>query len=300
MPSSSAMQAERRGGSGGGKDDTTMSRQMHDLQAASLRPASPAGLSADAPLAPSPYTERGTGEDALTVLAFTLAAHQFAVRVEAVLEIIEEPPLMPLPSSPPWMLGLVDIRGSTVPVVDLGARLGLTPVRHAGKDVSAPAVLTDAQTDSASHAATDATCCVSGGEATDEEGRPRDMPYAAAGRSERRIVVLDLGAVAQDDSTAVGVLCERVNDVWTVPADRIEAVPAFVEAQRRGGFMDLGSSTATPDDHAASSARPILSGVLRHAGGLAMLLDHQAALGVVPGSLATSGLTSPASLVADD
>jgi purine-binding chemotaxis protein CheW len=52
----------------------------------------------------------------------------FAVPVEAVLEILDMRPIFRLPDAPPYLAGLVDVRGRGVPAIDLRVKLGLPPV----------------------------------------------------------------------------------------------------------------------------------------------------------------------------
>lgn len=51
----------------------------------------------------------------------------FAIEVSAVREILDFRDITPLPHAPSFLLGLIDVRGATVAVVDLRARLGLEP-----------------------------------------------------------------------------------------------------------------------------------------------------------------------------
>lgn len=52
----------------------------------------------------------------------------YAVPVADVVEVLRLVALTPLPDSPPWMLGMLNMRGRGVPVLDLRRRLGLTPI----------------------------------------------------------------------------------------------------------------------------------------------------------------------------
>ncbi|MDO9710928.1 chemotaxis protein CheW [Paracraurococcus lichenis] len=52
----------------------------------------------------------------------------FAVPVEMVLEILDTRRVTKLPDAPAWILGLIDVRGRSVPVMDLRTRLGLPRV----------------------------------------------------------------------------------------------------------------------------------------------------------------------------
>jgi purine-binding chemotaxis protein CheW len=50
----------------------------------------------------------------------------FAVPVEAVLEILDMQPICRVPDSPLYLLGLIDVRGRSVPTIDLRTKLGLS------------------------------------------------------------------------------------------------------------------------------------------------------------------------------
>jgi len=52
----------------------------------------------------------------------------FAVPVEAVLEILDMQSVFRVPEAPPYVLGLIDLRGRSVPVLDLRTRLGLPAI----------------------------------------------------------------------------------------------------------------------------------------------------------------------------
>ena len=52
----------------------------------------------------------------------------FAVAVEYVREIISLQPITRLPHAPPFMTGMIDVRGLSVPVIDLRGKLGLPSV----------------------------------------------------------------------------------------------------------------------------------------------------------------------------
>jgi len=49
----------------------------------------------------------------------------FAVPVENVIEILDMRPMFRLPEAPPYLAGLIDVRGRAVPVIDLRTKLGL-------------------------------------------------------------------------------------------------------------------------------------------------------------------------------
>jgi purine-binding chemotaxis protein CheW len=74
-------------------------------------------------------TERSQDSDVRLELAcFELEGARYAVDVAQVREISRCPPLVPLPHAPPLIEGVVDLRGTVLPILDLGRALGLAPV----------------------------------------------------------------------------------------------------------------------------------------------------------------------------
>lgn len=58
-------------------------------------------------------------------LRFSLGVGTYAVSIEVVREILQVGAMTALPLAPPFMRGVMNLRGAVVPVVDLRARLGL-------------------------------------------------------------------------------------------------------------------------------------------------------------------------------
>ncbi|MDR3437990.1 chemotaxis protein CheW [Telmatospirillum sp.] len=52
----------------------------------------------------------------------------FAVEVEEVREILDMRPTSHVPNAPSFMMGLIDVRGHSVPVIDLRIKLGLPAI----------------------------------------------------------------------------------------------------------------------------------------------------------------------------
>src|SRR2546429_8217408 len=59
------------------------------------------------------------------VLVVRVGPGEFALPIEQVTEVLWMVELTPVPEGPPWLLGLVNVRGEVIPVVDLRTRLGL-------------------------------------------------------------------------------------------------------------------------------------------------------------------------------
>ena len=108
-----------------------------------LHPDFPAGSSVPTmPTGSPPRTtsENGTLEAAVRhqrLIAFTLTNEQvtseqliFGLSITQVSEMLEPQPLLRVPNSSPSMLGLVRWRDRVVPVVDLGALIGLPATRY--------------------------------------------------------------------------------------------------------------------------------------------------------------------------
>ncbi|MDH5805244.1 MAG: chemotaxis protein CheW [Gemmatimonadota bacterium] len=58
-------------------------------------------------------------------LTFFMAGEEYAVKIVKVREIMEYPSVTPVPLTPPWIMGVLNVRGNVVPVVDLGVKFGI-------------------------------------------------------------------------------------------------------------------------------------------------------------------------------
>lgn len=68
-----------------------------------------------------------------TYVTFDLAGETLGVEVRWVREILDRVAVNRLPNSPPGIEGVIDIRGESVPIMDMGARLGLPRIED-GED----------------------------------------------------------------------------------------------------------------------------------------------------------------------
>jgi purine-binding chemotaxis protein CheW len=62
------------------------------------------------------------------VLAFDLGPELYGVDIKRLRAIVTRRPVTEVPRTPPYLLGIVSLRGQVVPLVDLRRRLGLPPV----------------------------------------------------------------------------------------------------------------------------------------------------------------------------
>jgi purine-binding chemotaxis protein CheW len=70
-------------------------------------------------------------DDDEQVVVFQLAAGEFGVAIESVQEIVRVPEeLTHVPKAPPFVEGVINLRGSVLPVIDQRKRLGLPPIER--------------------------------------------------------------------------------------------------------------------------------------------------------------------------
>ena len=62
------------------------------------------------------------------LISFRVADQEYCVDIMAVREIRGWSPATPLPQSPDYVRGVLNLRGAILPVMDLSARLGISPV----------------------------------------------------------------------------------------------------------------------------------------------------------------------------
>lgn len=60
-------------------------------------------------------------------LSFFIAGEEYAVGILQVREIIEHDSVTRVPGAPAWIRGVTNLRGSVLPVIDLGMKFGLPP-----------------------------------------------------------------------------------------------------------------------------------------------------------------------------
>ncbi len=63
-------------------------------------------------------------------LAFRLADQDYGIAIAKVQEIREWSKVTPLPNSPPYIKGMLNLRGAIVPIIDLRMRFGLPAIEY--------------------------------------------------------------------------------------------------------------------------------------------------------------------------
>jgi len=67
--------------------------------------------------------------DTLEIISFHLSDQVFSVDIMSVREIRGWAPVTPLAHSPRHVLGVINLRGTVIPVIDMAIRLGLDPIK---------------------------------------------------------------------------------------------------------------------------------------------------------------------------
>jgi purine-binding chemotaxis protein CheW len=77
-------------------------------------------------------TDQDEKERLMQLVGFVIGKELFGVDILMVQEIIRETPITPIPNSPNFIEGVINLRGNIIPVIDLRKRLNL-------RDMTAPA-----------------------------------------------------------------------------------------------------------------------------------------------------------------
>lgn len=83
--------------------------------------------------------ENGKQEE-VNLLGFFLDKWEYGLLIEITREIIRMVEITPIPETPPFLVGVIDLRGEIVPIVDLRRRLGLEPQEY---NLSTPIIISD-------------------------------------------------------------------------------------------------------------------------------------------------------------
>jgi len=76
------------------------------------------------------YDSAASATDGTQFLTFTLGAEEYGVAILNVQEIRGYSPATPIPNTPPYVKGVMNLRGTIVPVIDLRVRLGMSAVDY--------------------------------------------------------------------------------------------------------------------------------------------------------------------------
>lgn len=80
-------------------------------------------------------TLKNLNQNSRELIAFRIGNQEFCVNIMSVREIRGWTPATPMPHSPPYILGVINLRGAVLPIVDLSARLGLAEAEPTARHV---------------------------------------------------------------------------------------------------------------------------------------------------------------------
>lgn len=69
-------------------------------------------------------------DEVMQLVTFHLGTEEFGVNIHALQEIIRMMPITRVPKAPPFVEGVVNLRGQVIPIIDLRKRIGMTPAAH--------------------------------------------------------------------------------------------------------------------------------------------------------------------------
>ena len=74
------------------------------------------------------FNQNSSKSSGLEIISFHLGDQVFSVNIMSVREIRGWAPVTPLAHSPAHVLGVINLRGTVIPVIDMAIRLGLEPI----------------------------------------------------------------------------------------------------------------------------------------------------------------------------
>ena len=127
----------------------------------------------------------------IRVLMFGVNAAFFAVPMATVHQVLRHPVLTTIPLSPPGLLGVVNVRGEIVPLLDTGVLTGTGPLNQ-----SPFAVLVSGQKDMVSLAAEELPIAADFEEPVGPGTRPGELGVYSSGG--RLVVLIDIDEMAKN------------------------------------------------------------------------------------------------------
>ncbi|WP_137156720.1 chemotaxis protein CheW [Rhizobium sp. FKL33] len=81
------------------------------------------------------YTAKAISHQGRELIAFRIGDQEFTVNIMSVREIRGWTPATPMPHTPSYMRGVINLRGAVLPIIDLSARLGMKPAEPTARHV---------------------------------------------------------------------------------------------------------------------------------------------------------------------
>lgn len=81
------------------------------------------------------YAVKSLTQGSRELIAFRIGGQEFCVNIMSVREIRGWTPATPIPHAPRDVLGVINLRGAVLPIVDLSKRLGMKPAEPTARHV---------------------------------------------------------------------------------------------------------------------------------------------------------------------
>lgn len=81
------------------------------------------------------YVVKSLAQGSRELIAFRIGDQEFCVNVMSVREIRGWTKATSMPHAPPYVMGVINLRGAVLPIVDLSARLGMAPAEPSARHV---------------------------------------------------------------------------------------------------------------------------------------------------------------------
>ncbi|MCL6705536.1 chemotaxis protein CheW [Pseudomonas sp. R2.Fl] len=81
------------------------------------------------------YAVKNLSQGNRELIAFRIGDQEFSVNIMSVREIRGWTPATPLPHAPDYVMGVINLRGAVLPIVDLANRLGMKPAEPTARHV---------------------------------------------------------------------------------------------------------------------------------------------------------------------
>ncbi|MEJ5361821.1 MAG: chemotaxis protein CheW [Spirochaetota bacterium] len=69
---------------------------------------------------------KDTALNSMQIVCFNIGKEEYGIEILKVQEILKLPAVTPLPKSADYIMGVIDLRGKVIPIIDLGVRFGIS------------------------------------------------------------------------------------------------------------------------------------------------------------------------------
>ncbi len=73
--------------------------------------------------------------DQIILVSFMIGENEYALDISEVQEVVKYQEVTPLPKVPDFILGVINLRGKIIPIIDLGKRIGIEDKKENSKKI---------------------------------------------------------------------------------------------------------------------------------------------------------------------